>query len=122
MATATEERNISVAVIEMNPDTVARCTKAGLNIILGDAREPDILRHAGIDVATHIVVTVPNDQITFEVVEQARKINPAARIIARCQFVSGGMEATRRGADDVVIVEQVVAAEFEKVIAAALAR
>jgi CPA2 family monovalent cation:H+ antiporter-2 len=119
-ANAMEEQNISVSVIETNADTVTRCSKAGLNIILGDARDPDILRHAGIDVATEIAVTVPNDEITLAVVEQARKMNPTAKIIARCTFVSGGLEATRRGADSVVIAEQVVAAEFARVMAASI--
>jgi voltage-gated potassium channel Kch len=58
--------------------------------------------------------------MTFEVVEAARKMNPSARIIARCTFVSGGLEATRRGADEVVIAEQVVAAEFGRMMGAAI--
>ena len=119
-ANVMEEQNISVSVIEMNPETVDRCTRAGLHIIQGDARDPDILRHAGIDVATEIAITVPNDSITLEVVEQARKMNPTAKIIARCTFVSGGLEATRRGADEVVIAEQVVAAEFARVMSTAI--
>jgi CPA2 family monovalent cation:H+ antiporter-2 len=115
-ANAVEDHNISIAVIETNPETVSRCTRAGLNIILGDARDPDILRHAGIDVATDIAVTVPSDAITLAVVEQARKMNPTAHIIARCTFVSGGLEAHRRGATQVVIAEQVVATEFGRVM------
>lgn len=119
-ANAMEDRGISVSVIETNPETVTRCSKAGLNIILGDARDPDILRHAGIDVATEIAVTVPNDQITLEVVDAARKMNPKAYIVARCTFVSGGIEAHRRGADQVVIAEQVVATEFGRVMGSAV--
>jgi CPA2 family monovalent cation:H+ antiporter-2 len=116
VANAAEGQSVSVAVIEVNPDTVTRCTKGGLNIILGDARDPDVLRHAGIDVATHIAVTVPNDEMTLAVVEQARKMAPNAKIIARTTFVSGGMNAARKGADEVVIVEQIVATEFGNVM------
>ena len=116
------EHHISYTVIETNPATVERCTPGGLNIILGDARDPEILRRAGIERATDIAVTVPEDQVTLDVVEQARKLNPQARIIARCTFVSGGMEAARRGADDVITAEQVVASEFGRTIAAALER
>lgn len=111
---------ISMSIIETNAETVARCSKTGLHIILGDARNPEILRRAGIDRATDVAVTVPSDQITLAVVEQARKLNATVKIIARCTFVSGGMEATRRGADDVVIAEQVVATEFGRVMAAVL--
>src|SRR5207248_2074327 len=91
------EHHISYTVIEMNAETVHRCMPGGLNIIHGDARDPEILRQAGIERATDVAVTVPEDQTTLEVVEQARKLNPNARIIARCTFVSGGMEAARRG-------------------------
>ncbi|MEO6436902.1 MAG: NAD-binding protein, partial [Tepidisphaeraceae bacterium] len=107
-------------VVETNPITVNRCTPGGLNIIQGDARRPDVLRRAGIDRATDLAVTIPNDAIALEVVDQARHMSPTVRIIARCTFVSGGMEATRRGADETVIAEQVVAAEFGRVMAAAL--
>ena len=114
------EQGVSYTVIETNPVTVLRCTPGGLNIVEGDARRPDVLRRAGIDRATDLAVTIPNDGITLEVVEQARYMSPKLRIIARCTFVSGGMEATRRGADETVISEQVVAAEFGRMIAAAL--
>jgi voltage-gated potassium channel Kch len=69
-----------------------------------------------------LAITVPNDTIALEVVDQARHMNPSVRIIARCTFVSGGIEAARRGADETVISEQVVAAEFGRAIAAALER
>ncbi|MEA2736540.1 MAG: trk/ktr system potassium uptake protein [Humisphaera sp.] len=114
------EQGISYTVIESNPEVVDRCIPGGLHIIRGDARDTEILRQAGIDRATDIAVTVPNDEMTLAVVEQARKLSATARIIARCTFVSGGMEATQRGADDTVIAEQVVAQEFGRVMGAVL--
>ena len=116
------ELGISYTVIESNDEVVDRCLAGGLHIIRGDARDADVLRQAGIDRATDVAVTVPDDAITLAVVEQARKLSPTARIIARCTFVSGGMEATRLGADDTVIAEQVVATEFGRAITAALER
>jgi voltage-gated potassium channel Kch len=112
------EQGASYTVIETNADVVDRCTLGGLRIIVGDARDPSVLREAGIERATDVAITVPNDEITLEVLDQARLLNPAARIIARCTFVSSGMEATRRGADETIVAEQVVATEFGKVIAA----
>ena len=114
------EHGISYAVIETNPDTVMRCTKGGLHIILGDARQPGVLKQADIERATDVAVTVPADGIALAVVEQVHKLNPSARIIARCTFVSGGMEAHRLGASEVVTAESVVANEFGRVISRAL--
>jgi voltage-gated potassium channel Kch len=109
-------RGISICVIEQNPATVERCQAGGLQIIHGDAAEPEILRQAGIERATAIAVTLPDDQAALRVVEQARKLNATAHIVARCAFVSGGMEATRHGANEVVVAEQVVAGEFGRVM------
>src|SRR5688572_16126006 len=116
------EQGASYTVIENNVEVVERCLPGGLHIIQGDARDEEVLRQAGIDRATDVAVTVPDDEMTLAVVEQARKMNATTRIIARCTFVSGGMEAARRGADDTVIAEQVVATEFGRMIAAALER
>lgn len=116
------EQGISYTVIEENSEVVARCLPGGLNIIRGDARDADVLRQAGINRATDVAVTIPSDEMTLAVVEQARKLSATARIIARCTFVSGGMEATQRGADDTIIAEHVVAQEFGRVIALALLR
>jgi voltage-gated potassium channel Kch len=116
------ELGVSYTVIESNEEVVDRCLIGGLHIIRGDARDPEVLRQAGIARATDVAVTVPNDEITLAVVEQARKLSPTARIIARCTFVSGGMEATGLGADETVIAEQVVATEFGRAITAALSQ
>ena len=116
------EQNVSYTVIETNPVTVSRCVPGGLKIIQGDARKPDVLRRAGIDRATDVAVTMPNDSIVLEIVDQVRHMNPTARIIARCTFVSGGMEAHKHGADETVIAEKVVASEFGRAITASLSR
>jgi CPA2 family monovalent cation:H+ antiporter-2 len=116
------EQGVSYTVIESNPEVVTRCLPGGLHIIHGDARQPVVLRLAGIARATDVAVTVPDDDAAFVVVAQARKLNATARIIARCTFVSGGMEAARLGADETVIAEQVVAAEFGRVVLAARER
>ena len=116
------EQGVSYTVIESNREVVTRCLPGGLHIIQGDAREPIVLRLAGIARATDVAVTIPDDRAALAVVDQARQINPTARIIARCTFVSEGLEASRRGADETVIAEQVVATEFGRVVLAALER
>jgi CPA2 family monovalent cation:H+ antiporter-2 len=109
-------RRISHAIIERNPITVTRCQVGGTKIIAGDARDADILRRAGIMHATELAVAIPDEVAVLDVVEQARRLNKSVRIIARCSYISGGMEATRRGADQVIVAEQVVAAEFMREI------
>src|SRR4051812_13884520 len=109
-------QGMSFCVIERNDETVGRCRKSGLCMVEGDAGDPAVLRKAGLDRAVLFACTVPNDAAMYEAVAEARRLNPAVRILARCRYVSSGIEATRRGADEVVVEEQVVAQAFESLL------
>ncbi len=99
-------------VIELNPGTVVRLAHVGTPVIPGDVSDECVLRQAGVDRARLFAITVPNDPAMLEAVRLAKQMNPALRIIARCRYTSTAIEAHRRGADEVVIEEQVVAKEF----------
>ena len=114
-----QARGASFCVIEQNEETVARCRKAGLCMVEGAAADPAALREAGIERAALFACTVPDDAATFAAVAAARRLNPRVRIVARCRYVSSGIEATRLGADDVVVEEHAVAQAFEGALAAA---
>jgi monovalent cation:H+ antiporter-2, CPA2 family len=109
-------RGMSYCVIELNAATVERCAHRGVPIIVGDARDEHALRNAGIERATLVAVTLPDEPIALEAVTAIRRLNPTARIIVRCAYTSSGLDATRRGANDVVVAEQIVANEFSRLI------
>jgi voltage-gated potassium channel Kch len=111
-------RQIPFCVIEQNVQTVARLSAAGVPIIAGDAREELILRQAGIERATVLAIMLPEESDSLITVERARRINPAVKIIARCRFTSGGLEAIRLGADHTIVAEQAVAHELLKMVEA----
>jgi voltage-gated potassium channel Kch len=111
-------QGLSYCVIEKNSDTVERCRKLDMCIVEGDAGDATALLRAGIDRAVVFACTVPNDDAMYAAVEEARRLNPKIRIIARCRYVSSGLEAARRGADDVVVEEQAVAQAFEGLLTA----
>jgi voltage-gated potassium channel Kch len=115
-----DRHGIKFVVIERNPTIVLRCQRAGTLIIEGDSRDAQTLRDAGIDESTDIAITLPDDVAVLDTIAMARRLKPSIRIIARATFVSGGIEATRRGADDVVVAEQVVAEEFARQIEKAM--
>ena len=117
-ANALIARKIPLYVIERNAETVRRCSVAGLRIVEGDATDEQVLRRAGIESAAFFAATMPNEHAVLEMVGIARRLNPTVRIVARCEYVSTGMKLTRRGADEVVIAEQVIAAEFGRMIQA----
>ena len=115
-ANALIARGIPLYVIERNAETVRRCAVAGLRIVEGDATDEQVLRQAGIETAAFFAATMPNEHAVLEMVGLARRLNPAVKIIARCEYVSTGMKLSRRGADEVVIAEQVIAAEFGRLV------
>jgi monovalent cation:H+ antiporter-2, CPA2 family len=101
--------HVPFCVIEQNVQTVARLSAAGVPIIAGDARDELILRGAGIERATVLAVMLPQEGDSLIAVERARRINPFVQIIARCRYVSGGLEAVRLGADRTIVAEEAVA-------------
>ena len=105
-------------VIELNPQTVARCSLTGVHIIAGDVCDEQTLRRAGVERASLVVLAVPSDPAVLDAIRIARRLNSTARIVARCRFISSGMEAHRRGADDVVVEEQAVARDITRVLEA----
>lgn len=111
-----DRHGIPYVVIERNPTVALRCQSAGTRIMEGDSRDAQTLRDAGINESTDLAITLPDDVAVLDTIVTARRLNPSIRIIARTTYVSGGMEATKRGADNVVVAEQVVAQQFAKEI------
>src|SRR4051794_38284434 len=120
VAEALRDAGISFCVIERNADTVRRCLRGGVRIISGDATDERTLREAGIERATLFAATMPSDQAVIDAVAQARRINPSVRILARSEYMSNGLKATRKGADEVVVAERVVADAFKRLVVAHL--
>ncbi len=114
-------QGVAVCVIELNAKTVERVSKTsihGLHVIVGDVSDEATLRRAGIERATLFAITVPVDAAVLEAVRIARHLSPGVHIMARCRYISTALQATRRGADEVITEEQVVAEEFSRLIAA----
>jgi voltage-gated potassium channel Kch len=121
VAEALEGANIPFCVIERNLEVVSRCARGGVTIIEGDASSEAALLAAGIARAWLFAVTIPSDANVLEAVGLARRLNPSIRILARCEYLSSGLKASRRGADDVVVAEQAVATEFGRLVRSAVA-
>lgn len=110
------EHNVPYCVIELNPQTVQRCGKSGTQIIAGSVADENALRSAGMERAAEFIIAVPNDTAVLEAILIARRLNPSVHIVARCAFTSIGLEAMRRGADKVIVAEQIVANEVVRVL------
>jgi len=121
VATLCERYGIPYVILERNPRTVETQRKLGRQVIEGDIADEEILRKAGIEEATVLALTVPDDLAIRRATQVARAVNPGVYIVGRAVYASVGMQIERLGADDVIKVEQLVAREFYELLLRKLA-
>lgn len=121
VATICERYGIDYLIIERNPRTVETQRKLGRQVVEGDIVEEEILRKAGIENASVLALTVPDDLAIRRATQLAKAINPKVYIVGRAVYASVGMQIERLGADDVIKVEQLVAREFYELLLRKLA-
>ena len=84
----------------------------GLEVHVGDASQPDIIAHLGIDSACVVVVTVPDPNAAKRILQNTRSRSPGASIIIRSRYHIATPELWELGAAFVVDEENVVGREL----------
>lgn len=107
---------IEFVIVELNEQTVARQRKLGVQAIAGNISEPEVLREAGIERASALLLTIPDERAVIEATRVARAMNPSLYIVARTLHTSAGMAARQAGADEVIKDEQAVASRFSELL------
>jgi CPA2 family monovalent cation:H+ antiporter-2 len=109
-----------MTVLDLNTDNIGVARRYGLAGHLGDATQSDVLEHAGIHVARVVVIALPDQRTTRELIYQVRDLAPNAYIIARCRYHVRHWELLLAGAHEVVDEEDQVgrrlAAEVRQVL------
>ena len=69
------DNGVEVVIVEMNIDTVTRIRGQGGKIVYGDARQREVLKHAGIEYAESLILSssIPDAK---DIVEMAIELNP----------------------------------------------
>lgn len=116
VAEVLDARDVAYSIVELNPSNAKSISKSGKQVVCGDARDPVILKEAGIEGATLFCVTLPDEKIVLEVLHIARQIRADLKMMARCNYTSTGLKAEKAGAFAVVVEEQIVALEFARLI------
>ncbi len=112
-----KEQSVPFVVVEMNPATCAAQRHLGVQMVHGDISDEAVLRRAGIESASVLALSIPDEQAAMRATEAANAINPGVHIIAGTRYTSTGLEALQKGADEVIVAEQAVASEFYRRIA-----
>lgn len=96
-------------VIEDADKTVAALREAGIEAIVGNAAQADVLKAANLEHASHLVVAIPNAFEAGQVVSQARAANAALEIVARAHSDAEVEHLSGLGANVVIMGEREIA-------------
>ena len=86
LALAAKKSGIRYTILEMNPETVSKYRRRE-PIMHGDATEPVVLKHLGIDKAGVMAIVISDPDVVRTITQVAHKINPNLHIVARTRFV-----------------------------------
>jgi CPA2 family monovalent cation:H+ antiporter-2 len=90
-----------IVVVDLNPNNVEIANRYGLQGILGDATQTEILEHAGIHRVRVVVLTLPDHNTTRHLIYHVRHLAPDAHIVVRCRYHVRHWELLSAGADEV---------------------
>jgi CPA2 family monovalent cation:H+ antiporter-2 len=105
-------RGEGLTVIEDQKDMAAAAEAAGATVIVGDATKESVLRKAGLDEASTLLIAIPEGAEAGAIVRRARAINPKLVIVARAHSDEEVDDLVRRGADHVVMAERETASRM----------
>jgi len=103
------EMKLPLLVIEHDSDETDRLKARGIDVINGNAADPEVLAAANLEQARCLLVAVPDAFEGGQVVEQGRRISPQLRIIARSHSEEETAHLRRHGATEVVMGEHEIA-------------
>ncbi len=111
-----DRHGIDYVIVEANRETIEAQQKLHRQVVEGDIASEDTLRRAGIDSASILVLTIPDEQAVLRATKMARQIRPDIYIVARTAHASAGIQATQYGANEVIKAEQVIARSFYEML------
>jgi len=88
-----------IVVIDLNQDNIDIADRYGLQGVLGDATQTEILEQAGIIGAGVVVIALPDHNTTRQLIHHVRDLSPDSEIIVRCRYHLRHWELLIAGAD-----------------------
>ncbi|THB65584.1 MAG: potassium channel protein [Desulfovibrio sp.] len=92
-----------VVVLESNPEMALELEEEGINFIIGDATDDDVLLKAGIERAGYLIAALSNEAANVYVVLTARQLRPNLYIVSRADNQNHINRLERAGADRAIM-------------------
>ncbi|MBR0875689.1 CPA2 family monovalent cation:H+ antiporter-2 [Bradyrhizobium japonicum] len=106
---ALQQRQLPFLVAEVGESALAKLKQGGIETIMGNAAQPEILGATNPSRARHLVIAIPEAFEAGQIVQQARAANPDIRIIARAHADAEVDHLKGLGADVVIMGEREIA-------------
>jgi len=116
VADALSEAQSSFVVVEDAEARVNAARAKGFEVIVGNAAGVRVLNLANVDMAATVIVAIPNAFEAGQAVEQARKSNPKALIVARAHSDEEEDHLKSLGANIVILGEREIAMGMFEVV------
>jgi CPA2 family monovalent cation:H+ antiporter-2 len=106
---ALKQRQLPFLVAEVGESALEKLKQGGIETIMGNAAQPEILGATNPARARHLVIAIPEAFEAGQIVQQARAANPDIRIIARAHADAEVDHLKGLGADVVIMGEREIA-------------
>jgi len=97
-----------IVVVDLNQDNVDIARRYGLDGVLGDATQTEVLEQAGVSHARIVVIVLPDHNTARQVIFHVRHLAPNAQVIVRSPYHLRHWELLNAGAHEVVDEEDEV--------------
>ncbi len=102
IARVLESQGFEYLALDLDPARIRLARQAGDAVLYGDSADEELLRQAGIDVASAVIVTFANPAVSVGIVRSVRRLRADVPVLVRTQDDVGLTELTKAGATDVV--------------------
>lgn len=106
---ALKQRQLPFLVAEVGESALAKLKQGGIETVMGNAAQPEILGATNPSRARHLVIAIPEAFEAGQIVQQARAANPDIRIIALAHADAEVDHLKGLGADVVIMGEREIA-------------
>jgi len=103
------EMSIPYLVIEDRAEVVKQLRARGIEVFFGNAASPELMAAANLTAARTLFVAIPESFEAGQIVEQARKANPALEIVARAHSDAEQANLNKLGASHTIMGEREIA-------------
>jgi CPA2 family monovalent cation:H+ antiporter-2 len=112
------DAGMQTVVIDLNMDAINEANRNGQLAIFGDGTRDAVLQQAGVEQASHLVITLPQSSNAATIIAVARGLNPALRVLVRARYLKERRQLEAAGATAAVFEEGEAAVALARLVLA----